>query len=242
MQRRVGKRGFDPWDTTDLARQVKTVIVAGLSSSVLLIVYSCIVGYIASLEPDMSAMLLDGMMTWQLHLSEEGFLVLVISGGSPESSTSIELFMPSRRSQCSLPNLPVGVTGHSQNRWRQSMSYYDNSTTNRVCWRQDPDLWRQRGPQDLPALDWFRLEGRGAAAAATGWSCRLEIQGRLSPAGRIRGAGEHLRAGQLGRTPQSSEMEFASGLTVRQVWGEHRALIISLSALLALLTKRTASS
>ena len=141
MQRRVGRGGFDPWDTTDLARQVKTVIVAGLSSSVLLIVYSCIVGYIASLEPDMSAMLLDGMMTCQLHFSEEGFLVLVISGGSPESSTSIELFMPSRRSQCSLPNLPLGVTGHSQNRWRQSMSslrsfdnsYYDNSTTNRVC-------------------------------------------------------------------------------------------------------------
>ena len=55
------KRKFDPYDTSDLSRQVKTVVVAGLTSSVCLVLYSCVVGYIASLEPDMSAMLLDGI-------------------------------------------------------------------------------------------------------------------------------------------------------------------------------------
>ena len=55
------KRKFDPYDTSDLSRQVKTVVVAGLTSSVCLALYSCVVGYIASLEPDMSAMLLDGI-------------------------------------------------------------------------------------------------------------------------------------------------------------------------------------
>ena len=57
------KRKFDPYDTTNLGRQVKTVVVAGLTSSILLASYTIIVGYISSLEPDMSAMLLDGIIT-----------------------------------------------------------------------------------------------------------------------------------------------------------------------------------
>ena len=51
---------FDPYDTTNLGRQVKTVVVAGLTSSILLGSYTIIVGYISTLEPDLSAMLLDG--------------------------------------------------------------------------------------------------------------------------------------------------------------------------------------
>ena len=63
MPKKIMKRKFDPYDTTNLGRQVKTVVVAGLTSSILLASYTIIVGYISSLEPDMSAMLLDGIIT-----------------------------------------------------------------------------------------------------------------------------------------------------------------------------------
>ena len=63
MPKKIMKRKFDPYDTTNLGRQVKTVAVAGLSTAVLLGGYTIVIGYISSIEPDLSAMLLDGMIT-----------------------------------------------------------------------------------------------------------------------------------------------------------------------------------
>ena len=56
------KRKFDPYDTTNLSRQVKTVIFASFTTSLLLAIYTGFVAYISSLEPDLSAMLLDGIL------------------------------------------------------------------------------------------------------------------------------------------------------------------------------------
>ena len=63
MPRKNVKPKYDPYDTTNLSRQVKTVIVAGLTTSLLLAAYTATVGYYSSLEPDISAMLLDGKIT-----------------------------------------------------------------------------------------------------------------------------------------------------------------------------------
>ena len=126
IPRRNVKAKYDPYNTTNLSRQVKTVIVAALGTSFMLAAYTAAIGYYSSLKPDISAMLLDGiiMTTLLSHLSNERLLVFVISGGASGSSTSIELFMPSRRSQCSLPDLPLGVTGHSFNRLRANHLNY----------------------------------------------------------------------------------------------------------------------
>ena len=62
------KRKFDPYDTTNLSRQVKTVVFASLTTSILLGIYTGVVGYMSSLEPDLSAMLLDGIIVTTCYL------------------------------------------------------------------------------------------------------------------------------------------------------------------------------
>ena len=57
------RKPFDPYDTTNLGRQVKTVVVAVLACSVMLASYTVVVAVVSSIEPDLSAMLLDGIMT-----------------------------------------------------------------------------------------------------------------------------------------------------------------------------------
>ena len=77
--------------------------------------------------------------------------------------------------------------------------------------------WRRS--QYLPAMEWFSLDGRGAAPPATRASCLLEIKSWRSPAGRLRRTGELLGAGQLGRTPEPPEMELEIRVTVREEGG-----------------------